>query len=137
MVAISHSAVSVLREHYEKQVLDRSMQGISPKDDDLVFSDPRSKLLLPNTATHNWTKLVRQSGLNGTRLHDARHTHASLMLKQGVHPKIVQERLDHSSITITLDTYSHCALGLQEAAAESFNKLLSNRREKVTIENHY
>lgn len=49
----------------------------------------------------------------------------SLMLKQGVHPKIVQERLGHASIQITLDTYSHVARGLQEAAAESFDKLVS------------
>ena len=127
MVAISHSAVSVLREHHEKQILDRSMQGISPKDDDLVFSDPRGKLLLPNTATHNWTKLVRRSGLNGTRLHDARHTHASLMLKQGIHPKIVQERLGHSSIQITLDTYSHVAPGLQQAAANKFDDTIISK----------
>ncbi len=75
------------------------------------------------------------------RLHDARHTHASLMLKQGVHPKIVQERLGHSSIQITLDTYSHVAPGLQEAAAESFEKLVSpsynNTRENEAIKNRY
>ncbi len=49
--------------------------------------------LLPNSVTHAWIKLVRRCGLNGIRLHDTRHTHASLLLKQGVHPKIVQERL--------------------------------------------
>ena len=53
------------------------------------------------------------------------YSHASLMLKQGVHPKIVQERLGHSSIGITLDIYSHVAPGLQEAAAESFDKMVS------------
>jgi len=58
------------------------------------------------------------------RLHDARHTHASLMLKQGIHPKVVQERLGHASIQMTLDTYSHVAPGIQEAAAQSFDKLL-------------
>ena len=49
----------------------------------------------------------------------------SLMLKQGVHPKIVQERPGHASIQITLDTYSHVASRLQEAALESFDKLVS------------
>ncbi|SEU24429.1 tyrosine-type recombinase/integrase, partial [Paenibacillus sp. NFR01] len=48
--------------------------------------------------------------------HDLRHTHATILLKRGVHPKIVQERLGHSSIQITLDTYSHVLPGLQEAA---------------------
>ena len=59
------------------------------------------------------------------------------MLKAGTHPKIVQERLGHSSVTVTLDTYSHITPGLQEAAAESFDKLLNSRREKEAIENHY
>ena len=65
-------------------------------------------------------------------MHDARHTHASLMLKQGIHPKIVQERLGHSTIAITLDTYSHVAPGLQEAAANRFDDVLAN---KVKIDN--
>jgi len=53
------------------------------------------------------------------------------MLKQGVHPKIVQERLGHSTIAITLDTYSHVAPGLQEAAAQGFDYVLSNKGEHV------
>jgi integrase len=81
-------------------------------------------LTFPGTITHAWTKLARKTGLRGIRLHDARHTHASLMLKQGVHPKIVQERLGHSSIQITLDTYNHVAPGLQEAAAKKFDDLV-------------
>jgi len=63
------------------------------------------------------------------RLHDARHTHASLMLKQGIHPKIVQERLGHASIQMTFDTYSHVAPGLQQAAAEGFDRLLNHKIE--------
>jgi len=59
------------------------------------------------------------------------------MLKQGIHPKIVQESLGHSSISMTLDTYSHVAPGLQQSAAESFDKLLNGRREKQPVENHY
>ena len=62
-------------------------------------------------------------------MHDARHTHTSLMLKQGVHPKIVQERLGHSTIAITLDTYSHVAPGLQEAAATRFDDVLVNKKK--------
>ena len=68
--------------------------------------------------------LARRTGLKGVSLHSARHTHATLMLKQGIHPKIVQERLGHSSVQITLDTYSHVAAGLQEAAAARFDEML-------------
>jgi len=76
--------------------------------------------------THAWIKLVRRTGLKEIRLHDARHTHASLMLKHGTHPKIVQERLGHSGIAITLDTYSHVAPGIQQAAALQFDELFSH-----------
>lgn len=129
MISLSPSASLVLREHKERHKLDRAMLGISPKDDDLVFSDLNGKALLPNTVTHAWIKLVRRIGLQGIRLHDARHSHASLMLKVGTLPKIVQERLGHSSVTITLDTYSHVTPGLQEAAAARFDELVSPKRE--------
>ena len=76
-------------------------------------------------------------GCGGIRLHDARHTHASLMLKQGVHPKIVQERLGHASIGLTLDTYSHVVPGLQEAAAAGFDKMIAAVPEKEAVESHY
>ena len=68
--------------------------------------------------------LAARAGVRPIRFHDGRHTHASLMLKQGVHPKIVQERLGHASIQITLDTYSHVAPGLQEAAANHFDDIV-------------
>ena len=96
--------------------------------------------LLPNTVTHAWIKLVRHTGLKPISLHDARHTHASLMLKQSIHPKVVQERLGHSSIQITLDTYSHVAPGLQQAAAARFDEAFTTRynmREEAAVENHY
>jgi len=136
MVALSPSAALLLQEHKDKQAVQRVMLGVPLKDDDLVFSTLEGKPLLPDTITHAWIKLVRRIGLKGIRLHDARHTHASLMLKQGVHPKIVQERLGHASIQITLDTYSHVAPGLQEAAAAGFDKMVLTRRENVAVENH-
>ncbi len=58
------------------------------------------------------------------KFHDLRHTAASLLLAEGVHPKIVQERLGHSTAQITLDTYSHVVPSLQEDAAERINLLL-------------
>ena len=130
-IALPPSAVLLLEEHREKHKLERAMLGMPLTDDDLVFSHFDGKPLLPNTVTHAWIKLVRHAKLKPIRLHDARHTHASLMLKQGVHPKIVQERLGHSSIQITLDTYSHVAPGLQQAAAAvRFDEAFSTRYNK-------
>jgi len=69
---------------------------------------------------------VRKAGLSGVRLHDLRHSHVTLMLKAGMHTKIVSERLGHANIGITIDTYSHVLPGLQGAAAERFDKLLED-----------
>jgi integrase len=69
-------------------------------------------------------KLVREAHLPVIRLHDLRHTHATLSMQAGVHVKIVSERLGHSSVTITLDTYSHAISGLQRDAAEKVAALI-------------
>ena len=98
-------------------------------DVDLVFCHEDGRPLLPNSVSHAWTNLANRVGLKGIRLHDARHTHASLMLKQGIHPKIVQERLGHASIQITLDTYSHVAPGLQQAAANCFDDIVLTKHQ--------
>ena len=71
--------------------------------------------------------------MSGIRLHDLRHTHATLMLKQGVHPKVVSERLGHSSVAITLDTYSHVLPGIQAAAARRFDEGLQSTREEASV----
>jgi len=113
-------------DHRRKQEDLHLLAGKPMTDNDLVFSHLDGSPLLPDTITHAWNKLVRRTGLKNIRLHDARHTHASLMLKQGIHPKVVQERLGHSSIQITLDTNSHVAPGVQEAAATKFDEVLQH-----------
>ena len=127
-IALPPSAAVVLREYKGKQEVTKAMLGVSLRDDDLVFSGLDGMPLRPNTVTRAWKTLAARAGLKAIRLHDARHTHASIMLKQGIHPKIVQERLGHSSIQITLDTYSHVAPGLQEAAAARFDEGLAPRQ---------
>ena len=134
-IALSPSSVLVLAEHKERQEGIRAMIGAPLNQDDLVFSTPEGKPLRPNTVTRVWTTLAVKAGVKRIRLHDARHTHASLMLKQGVHPKIVQERLGHSTIAMTLDIYSHVAPGLQEAAAENFDRLLNPEHENEAARN--
>jgi integrase len=68
--------------------------------------------------------LLKEAGLPDIRFHDLRHTAATLMLQQGVHPKVVQERLDHADISLTLNTYSHVLPSMQEEAAEKMDELL-------------
>jgi integrase len=134
IISLSPSAIIALKEHREKQRLEKMIQGISLSDDDLVFSHPDGNPLRPNTVSRAWATLAARAGLRVIRLHDARHSHASLMLKQGTHPKIVQERLGHSTISITLDTYSHVAPGLQEAAANRFDEAITTKYNETTNE---
>ncbi len=70
-------------------------------------------------------RCLQQAGLPHIRLHDCRHTFATLLLEQGVSPKVVQTMLGHSSIAITLDIYSHVSLELEQQAAEKLNAVLS------------
>ena len=67
---------------------------------------------------------LKLANLPDIRFHDLRHTSATLMLQQGTHPKIVQERLGHSDISLTLNTYSHVLPSMQEEAAEKLDELL-------------
>lgn len=134
LISLSPSTTILLREHREQQEEMRQALGSKLTEDDLVFCHVDGKPLLPNSVSHAWTKLASRTGLKGIRLHDARHTHASLMLKQGIHPKIVQERLGHASIQITLDTYSHVTSGLQQAAANRFDDIVQGASENETKE---
>ena len=90
--------------------------------EDLVFSHLDGSALRPDTVTRAFSRLVNKIGLKGIRFHDLRHTHASLLLREGVHLKVVSERLGHSGIGITGDLYSHVLPGVQEGAAVKLNE---------------
>ena len=91
------------------------------RDGDLVFSNGRGEPPDLRTVTlYHFKPALERAGLPiSIRLYDLRHTHATLLLLAGIHPKIVSERLGHSSITITLDTYSHVLPGMQKESADT------------------
>ncbi|MFC2019214.1 tyrosine-type recombinase/integrase [Chloroflexota bacterium] len=123
LIAMTPTLAVELRKHKNAQEMQRSVIGSPLTEDDLVFSNPDGRPINPNTVSPTFTKLARRVGLK-LRLHDLRHSHASLMLKAGIHPKIVSERLGHATVALTLDTYSHIMPGLQEAAAKAFDENL-------------
>jgi integrase len=132
-IALPPSAAVVLRAHKENQEVQRALLGAILKENDLVFCRVDGKPVMPDHVTQAWRRLANKQGLKGIHTHSARHTFASLMIKKGIHPKIVQEMLGHASIQITLDTYSHLAPGLQEAAAKAFDDLLVKPQSGVAI----
>jgi integrase len=134
LVDLSPSLALLLREHRANQELERRLLGRLLMPDDLVFCCSDGSPLPPNSVTKAFHRLVKSMGVSGIRLHDLRHTHATLMLRQGVHPKVVSERLGHSSVAITLDTYSHVLPGIQAAAARRFDEGLQRYAEKAPSE---
>lgn len=74
----------------------------------------------PDSLTHAFDRETRKLGFD-IRFHDLRHTHATILLRRGVHPKIVQERLGHATIAVTLDTYSHVLPDMQQAAVSALD----------------
>ena len=126
-VSLTPLSLEVMQEYYKEQKQLHDTLEIPFPDDRLVFCHIEDgKPLRPNTITRAWTSIGEKAGLKHIRLHDCRHSHASLLLKQGVHPKIVSERLGHSSVQITLDTYSHVTPGLQAAAAKGFDEAFTS-----------
>ena len=133
-IPLPPSATLALRQHKHVQAADRlTLCGVAPSSIDFVFAQFDGRPWLPDTVSAGWRKLARKSGFVGIRLHDARHTHATLMLKDGVHPKIVQERVGHASIQITLDTYSHVSPSLQRSAAERFDADVGNPEQEAGL----
>lgn len=124
-IALPPSLVLVLRQRRAEQKRQGDLLGKALTDNDFVFAHPDGTPLDPSTVSHALANIIRKVGLPHIRLHDLRHTHATVMLKASVHPKVVSERLGHSSIRITLDTYSHVLPGIQEAAAQRFDDFLT------------
>jgi integrase len=120
-VALDPTTVEVLKAHRSRQIEERLALGSEwRKSFDLVFCFEDGSPLQPQGFTRAFKRHVAVAGLPEVRgPHNLRHTWATLALKAGIHPKIVSDRLGHSTIAITIDTYSHVAPGLDEDAART------------------
>jgi integrase len=115
-IGLDTDTVRVLRDHRRAQARDLKLLGSVSSP--LVFTDEDGGPIHPDHVTRRFQRLVRRSGLPPLRgPHDLRHTWASLALAAGVHPKVVSDRLGHSTIAITIDTYSHAIPSLDADAA--------------------
>ena len=97
-----------------------------PRSSAWVFSSKNgNSLSVHNLHNRSWKPLLKDAGLPNIRFHDLRHTCATLLLSKGVHPKLVQELLGHSSIEITLDTYSHVLPSMGDGVASAMDDLFT------------
>jgi integrase len=123
-VALDPGTRAALREHRKHQLEERLAWGPAYADEGYVFCSEDGVPYSPDYVTRAFRKAVKRAGLPRIRLHDLRHTWASLALVAGVNPKVVSERLGHATVSFTLDTYWHALPGLQEDAATRVAALL-------------
>jgi integrase len=127
-VAVARSldlaTVAVLREHRKRMVEERLLVGPDFTDRGFVFHQPEGSWLHPDAVSDQFLRRAAGYGLPRITLHGLRHTWATLALEQGIHPKVVQERLGHSTIAITLGIYSHVSPSLHDDAAQLVGSLI-------------
>jgi integrase len=129
VVPLDSQTVDKLRRHRESQVAERAAWGGSWQDSGLVFTREDGRVLRPEYVTRHFQALAKEHGLPVIRLHDLRHTNATLALEAGVDLKVVSERLGHSTTAITADIYTHVAPTVGQAAAQRIADVLAETSE--------
>ena len=124
---IAPFALEALKEHRVRQLEAKLKAGASWQDHDYVFCTLKGTYIRPNHVVDEFKKLLKKAGLPSIRLHDLRHSAATLLLNLGIHPKVVQELLGHTQISITMDVYSHVLPSMQQDAMGKLNEALRRR----------
>ena len=124
-VGLTDGAVEALRAHLSHQFEEMERRGSLYQPGGLIFANEAGGIINPsNLRNRSFTRLLKGAGLPNIRFHDLRHTCATLLLSRNVNPKVVSEMLGHSSIAITLDTYSHVLPTMQESAIRALEEAL-------------
>lgn len=121
-IALPPLAVEELQSHKATQAEERLLLGPSYTNNDLVFPRYDGAFWPPDSFTSSFAATMRKHGIRQLNFHALRHSHATILLKQGVNPKVVSERLGHAKVGTTLDIYSHVLPSMQEEAAQRLDK---------------
>jgi len=122
-VDLSPRTTARLRQQRQHQLEERLLVGPVYQDRDLVFATPVGGAIDPSNLRRSWNRVLARAGVGHVRFHDLRHAHATLLLQQGAHVKVISERLGHAGIGITMDTYGHLLPGIQAQAAARLDTL--------------
>jgi integrase len=123
-LALPAQLVDALKAQRAVQLEERIAAGPLWEDHDLVFAQPNGRPIERKSDWRAWKALLRQAGVREVRLHDGRHTAATLLLSEGVHPRVVMEVLGHAQMRTTTDTYSHVMPALGRDAADRMGQAL-------------
>jgi len=124
-IDLDEGTVAVLRAHRKRQTQDQLALGAGYQPSELVFRNADGSPVVPHLFSLAFKRAVKRAGLPPCRLHDLRHTHATLLAMSGEHPKVVQERLGHHSPGFTLETYTDAFPSQQREAARRFAALVA------------
>lgn len=116
-------AIVALKAHKARQAQEKLLVGQDYQDNGLVFCTENGQPIEPRNLNRKFYELREKAGISKVNLHALRHTYATRLLKTNEHPKVVQELLGHSQISMTLDTYSHVMPELKKALAAKLNGL--------------
>jgi integrase len=124
-LALPLPLVAALHVHKAAQMGERMLAGSDwQNDDDLVFAQANGRPIDKKSDYDDWCRLLERAGVRHVRLHDGRHTAATLLLSEGVHPRVVMELLGHSQMRTTMDIYSHVMPALAREAADRMGAVL-------------
>ena len=126
LISLSTNIVYVLHYHMKDQQAMFEGLGIPWTKDSHLFCNDQGKPYHPATISHAFKRFATRAGFPNVRLHDTRHAHATILLLADVSLKVVQDRLGHSTIVTTADTYSHVLRKMDVAAAEAFERQFDN-----------
>lgn len=127
-------AIDDLRRLKRQQAEELLALGVRQVGDTLLCARADGEPMQPRSLTHEFTRLVaRVKDIPRVRFHDLRHSHATQLLLAGVHPKVAQERLGHSTISVTLDLYSHVSATMQEDAAAKIDAAFRSAKTRSDI----
>jgi integrase len=125
VIELSRPAVDALRAHHDGQAFRRKQVSTDWQGLELILAGSTGGPIDPSWSRQTFYAALETAGIPRVRFHDLRHTAATLALLQGVHPKVVSEMLGHSTIGLTLDTYSHLLPTMHKQAAAAMDAILA------------
>lgn len=123
-VAIGDEVVAALSQAKMDYFNDRAALGAKFHDNNYVIRQKDGRTYRPDSMTQKWSRFLEKQNLPHIRLHDSRHTHATALIQAGVSPKVVQTRLGHADVSITLNTYTHVLPSMDQEAATKMDDLI-------------